>query len=209
MIERAAAGSSASTPRSARDSVSNGFFFAAMMPLKFGKRASGRASVIEITVGSSAETRATPPSIARTPAIAPSEISTELREVACGTSSSSATMAGSTPPVPSVDWFPAITRSNPVRRSAAASTSAVSPRSAPSRASSTTCTAADAPIARPLRTVACADSGAIDSTTTSVPSCASAYDSATSSDRSPISSRTVSLAARSASPVSRFSLRSP
>ena len=33
----------ASTPRSASVSVSNGFFFAAMMPLKFGNRASGSA----------------------------------------------------------------------------------------------------------------------------------------------------------------------
>ena len=91
-----------------------------------------------------------------------------------------------------------------------AAEAAAAPAAAPAAAQAPAAdVAADAPIARPLRTVACADSGAIDSTTTSVPSCASAYDSATSSDRSPISSSTVSLAARSASPVSRFSLRSP
>ena len=55
-IDCGADAGSMSTPRSASDTVSNGFFFAAMMPLKFGNRASGSASVIEMTAGSGALT---------------------------------------------------------------------------------------------------------------------------------------------------------
>ena len=42
--------------RSSSVRVVSDFFFAAMIPLKFGNRASGSASVIEITAGSGAET---------------------------------------------------------------------------------------------------------------------------------------------------------
>ena len=118
--------------------------------------------------------RMVPASLARSPATACSAISTESTLVRCGTLSNSAIIAGNTPPVPSVDWLPAMARSNPLCRRAAASTSAVSPRSAPTSAVSTTCTARDAPIARAFRIVADAASEAIESTSTSVPGCRSA-----------------------------------
>ena len=63
-------------PRSDNDQLSNGFFFAAMMFLKFGNRGSAAFSVTHATAGSGAATLSAPDSACTTPLTSEALIST-------------------------------------------------------------------------------------------------------------------------------------
>ena len=125
--------------------------------------------VMEITAGRAAETVAVPVSVRRAPRTDVSVSSTDTSEVSEATPRRSAIIVGSTPPAPSVDWFPAMTRSNGPRAMVAARTSAVRPRSAPRSRSSATCTADAAPMASAFRTDVTAFCDAMVSVVTSAP----------------------------------------
>src|SRR6478736_4654969 len=90
--------SSASTPISASVSVVTSFFFAAMMPLKDGKRGSLIFSVTLTTAGSDASRVNTPSSVSRSPVTLPPSTDTLRRWVSCGRPRYSAMTAGQRPP---------------------------------------------------------------------------------------------------------------
>ena len=89
--------------------MDTGFFFAAMMPLKDGKRGSLIFSVTLTTAGRVASRWKTPSSVSRSPLmVVPSTVS--LRScVTCGRPRYSARIAGTTPQRPSVASLPAMT----------------------------------------------------------------------------------------------------
>src|SRR5680860_47814 len=161
---------SASTPRSASDQVSTGFFFAAMIPLNDGYRASPDWSVTLSTSGAVPSTTSVAVSPSRR--IFTFEPSTVISEpkVTCGTPSRSASIAGTTLIDPSVEAIPHTTRSQglslPVFLIASASTSDVASASEPAIPSSTTWTPLSAPICRPFRIASAASAGPTVNTVT-------------------------------------------
>src|SRR5262249_30442514 len=128
----------ASSPRSDNPSTVIGFFFAAMIPLKFGYRGSLIFSVTDTTTGSDAVTCAEPASVTRSACTAPSSTLTECTDVTCGHPNRSANIDGNAPARPSVDSFPANTTSADTERRAAANTRDVANASDPARPSSCT-----------------------------------------------------------------------
>ena len=183
-----------------------------MMPLKFGNRASGQRLGDRDHRGQRRRhphRRAVAAPARPTPAV--SEISTEFSVVTAGTSSSSAIIAGSTPPEPSVDRLPGDHQVEP----GALHRRREHLRGQPEiRADQRL--VGDLHRRRRTHREALAHgrggglAGAIDSTTTSASGILVGVATApTSSARSPISSSTVSLAPRSARPVSRLELAIP
>ena len=89
------------------------FFFAAMMPLKEGKRGSLIFSLTLTTAGNDASRVNTPSSVSRSPVTLPFSTVSLRTWVSCGRPRYSAMIAGTAPPVPSVASLPAMTSSVP------------------------------------------------------------------------------------------------
>ena len=170
LVDPAKPTSSGEMPRSARDSVCTGFFFAAMMPFSDGYRGSLIVSHTETIAGVAAVTTSYPSSVCRsTVSVPPSTVSLRA-PVSAAMPSRSAIMCGITCTRPSVDSAPASTRSGLSVRSAAASTFEVATAQEPCRAPSRTWTALSGPICSALRIASPACSGPIVRTVTSPPS---------------------------------------
>ena len=202
--------SSPSTPMSARVMVLTSFFFAAMMPLKDGKRGSLIFSVTLTIAGSDASTVHRPSSVSRSPVILPPSTVILRMCVNCGSPRYSAMIAGTAPPVPSVASLPAITRSVPsMVPSARASAHPVCTMSEPCSCGSSRCTPRSAPMDSALRMASVARSGpAVSTVTVLSPPSFSLISSASSTARSLISSSTASAASRSRVKSPVVSLRS-
>ena len=131
-------------------------------------------------------------------------------KVNCAASSRSASIAGTTLIRASVDSVPQITRSKPPFSITAASTAEVASASAPASFASVIKIASFAPIDKALRTASVARSGPIEITVTvlgppsSLPPCASAIRSASSTAYSSRSLRTASTFSRSRIPLTIF-----
>ena len=109
-----------------------------MIPLNDGYRASPVRSVTDTTAGSRAVTVSDEVSESRRISTPSPDTDSRPAYVTAGTPSRSASNAGTTPIPASVDAIPATTRSNPIRSTAAASTSDVANASDPCNASSLT-----------------------------------------------------------------------
>src|SRR5579862_2143115 len=157
----------ASTPMSASDSVSNGFFFAPMIPFSDGYLGSLIASLTATTAGRGASITSYPNSVCRFTRTVPSATVTSAACETTGRRRRSATAAHRTAPSASEACCPKRTRSAFSRASAPASTVLVATRSEPAAASSETSTARSAPIASAFRSESAAFAGPIETATTS------------------------------------------
>src|SRR6266481_958678 len=162
-------GSPRSMPRSPSPTCLISFERAAMMPFSDAYRGSAMPAVTVMSAGVEASTTWYPSAVWRWTLIVVPSSSTFFTIVSCGRPSSSASIGGTIPVLPSYDSVAQMMRSGCSGLIAAASARAVRRTSAPASCSSVMSTPRSSPIDRPLRMASLARSGPIDTRMTSQP----------------------------------------